>query len=122
MIEIEALTEEIKIKDDFDEKIKDMGINSICICGSMRFANEILSIGFLIENKYAIAVFPPFADPLHKVPINENNLNISHRTKIERSDAILVVDINGYIGASMRKEIAYAYNIHKPVIYLSNYI
>lgn len=122
MIEMETLTEEITVKDDFDEKIKGMGINSICICGSMKFENEMLSIGYLIENRYAIAVFLPFSDPLHKVPVNKDNLDIVHKTKIERSDAVLVVDINEYIGTSTRKEIAYAYNIHKPVIYLSNYI
>lgn len=120
MIELESLT---KItRNDFEEKIKNMNINSICLCGSMRYEMEMRSIGYLIENKYGIAAFIPFSDPMHMIEINEDNLDRSHRTKIERSDAVLIIDIDGYMGTSTRKEIAYAYSIHKPVIYLSNYI
>lgn len=40
-----------------------------------------------------------------------------HRKKIDISDAIYVVNINGYIGESTRKEIEYANNNGKEVIY-----
>ena len=41
-----------------------------------------------------------------------------HYKKIEISDAIYVVNVDGYIGSSTRKEIEYAKEIGKEVKYL----
>jgi hypothetical protein len=43
-----------------------------------------------------------------------------HFRKIDLSDEIFVIDVNGYIGSSTRKEIAYAKQQNKPVRYYSN--
>lgn len=40
-----------------------------------------------------------------------------HKKKIDISDAIYVVNIDGYIGSSTRSEIEYAKNNGKEVIY-----
>ena len=45
-----------------------------------------------------------------------------HRQKIDISDGIYVVDINGYIGQSVKNEIEYAQQNNKEIIYHSNFI
>ena len=41
--------------------------------------------------------------------------------KIDISDGIYVMDIDGYIGESVRKEIEYAQNHNKEIIYHSKF-
>lgn len=43
-----------------------------------------------------------------------------HRAKIDLSDAIFVVNVDGYIGESTRGEIEYAKQIGKEIIYLES--
>ena len=49
-------------------------------------------------------------------------LKKSHFKKIELSDAILVVNINNYIGESTNLEIDYAKKLGKEIIYYTNLI
>jgi hypothetical protein len=43
-----------------------------------------------------------------------------HRIKIDLSDSIYVVNVDGYIGESVKKEIEYAKERGKEIIYLEN--
>ncbi len=43
-----------------------------------------------------------------------------HFRKIDISDEIFVIDVNGYIGNSTRKEIEYAEKMGKAIRYFSN--
>lgn len=47
-------------------------------------------------------------------------LEICHYKKIALSDAIFVINKNGYIGASVKKEILYAKEHNKEILYLEN--
>ncbi|MDE5863122.1 MAG: hypothetical protein K2H34_02125, partial [Lachnospiraceae bacterium] len=49
------------------------------------------------------------------------SLEKAHFKKIERSDAIYVVDIQGYIGNQVSKEIEYAKNNGKEIIFHSEF-
>ena len=40
-----------------------------------------------------------------------------HKEKIKLSDAILVVNVDGYIGNSTKSEIEYAKSLNKEIIY-----
>jgi len=44
-----------------------------------------------------------------------------HKRKIDLSDEVFVLNVNGYIGESTRGEIDYALSISKPVKYLEPY-
>jgi hypothetical protein len=44
-----------------------------------------------------------------------------HLRKIDLSDCIFVIDKDGYIGASTKREIEYAKNTGKTVAYMTNY-
>ena len=41
-----------------------------------------------------------------------------HKRKIDMSDAIFVVNVNGYIGESTKSEISYAKSKNKEILYL----
>ena len=49
------------------------------------------------------------------------DLEAAHFKKIEISDAIYVLDINGYIGQQVTKEIEYAESLGKEIIYNSEF-
>jgi len=45
-----------------------------------------------------------------------------HKEKIKISDAILVVDVNWYIGNSTKSEIEYAKSLNKEILYYTDLI
>ena len=94
----------------------------ITLCGSMKFEKEMKKVAFTLETKYNMCVL--------QCVYNEENLEITkdeitalnhaHFEKIKISDAIYVVNVDGYIGNSTAKEIEYAKKLGKEVIYLEN--
>ena len=69
---------------------------------SVQFAGLLIATDFkTIENK-----------------INSYAISDLHYNKIKISDAIYVVNVNGYIGNSTGKEIEYAKKLGKEVMYL----
>ena len=51
---------------------------------------------------------------------NKITLDLVHLAKILNSDAIVVLDVNGYIGKSAAKQIEWAEIMGKEIYYLSN--
>lgn len=90
----------------------------ITLCGSARFRKEIDEVQkslalqghliFTIENLESVEITKEI----------ENMLDITHRKKIDLSDAIYVINLNGYIGESTSNEIEYARKNGKEVMYL----
>lgn len=59
-----------------------------------------------------------------KFELNEQEiefLNKAHYKKIELADAIYVVDVKGYLGEQVKKEIAFAQGCGKEIIYHSDF-
>ena len=98
-------------------------MKTVTICGSMKFEKEMQRIAFLLETKHDLNVL--------QCVYNTDNLEISekersflenaHFRKIELSDAIYVVDIEGYIGNQVSKEIEFAKSKGKEIILHSEY-
>lgn len=87
------------------------------ICGSMRFAEEMKEISYTLEAQKGYNILQcVYCDGK---PTNEElkRLEAAHYRKIDLSDAIYVVNIGGYIGDSVRKEIEYAEKSGKEVLY-----
>lgn len=101
--------------------------NIICLCGSTRFMDAffeagwkwtlrgwiVLSVGVCKHadkdgGHGAEAIGQDCADMLDEL----------HFRKIDLSDLVLVLNVDGYIGKSTSKEIAYAKRVGKKVIYL----
>ena len=82
----------------------------ITLCGSMRFKNEMISIACIQ------CVYFPQNKKLSDFELER--LSKLHYKKIEISDAIYVVNVNGYIGESTKKEIEYARSLNKELLSL----
>lgn len=92
----------------------------VTICGSMRYANEMIKVSQMLETKLGYCVIQCVYELDKAVLENEkemNNIVMAHYKKIDISDAIYVLNINGYIGDSTRREIEYAKTHGKEVIY-----
>lgn len=96
----------------------------ITLCGSTKFkqAFEIINKQLSLEGYvvYSVAFFA-HADDVELTSDQKEMLDNVHKQKIENSDAILVINIDGYIGDSTRNEIEYAQSLNKTVKYLSDF-
>lgn len=96
-----------------------MDIKVITICGSMRYSKEMMKIAEELELKKSYAVIQCVynIDGQRYEGVDASILDKIHRKKIDISDAIYVVNIDGYIGNSTKNEIQYAKDNGKEVIY-----
>ena len=93
------------------------------LCGSMKFEKQMKDIAWKLESTQGYNII--------QCVYNENNCTIdtkilaklkeAHYKKIDLSDGIYVVDINGYIGESVKYEIEYSIENRKEVIYHSKF-
>ena len=94
----------------------------VTLCGSVRFWDKIQEVSerLELENEYVvIGIIPHMMD--RDLTENEKDLlGEFHLKKIDLSDAIYVVNVDGYIGESVKKEIEYAKEKGKEIIYLEN--
>ena len=92
---------------------------NVAICGSMRFYDEMVSIAKHMETEMGYAVrLPEMPGETEPDPDEKRQLGEMHLRKIDASDAIYVLNINGYIGESVRREIEYAKEHGKEIIYM----
>lgn len=96
-----------------------MNVKVITICGSMRYSKQMMKIAEELELKegYAVIQCVYNVDGLKYEGLDASILDKIHRKKIDISDAIYVVNIDGYIGNSTKNEIEYAKNKGKEIIY-----
>ena len=97
-------------------------MKTLTICGSMRFEKEMQETAYYLETQkgynilqciYTVAGIEPTAEDLKA-------LELAHYQKIDISDGIYVLNIGGYIGESVRREIAYAQLQGKEIVYHCN--
>ncbi len=89
------------------------------ICGSMRFEQEMREIAYALETQNGYNILQCIYTTPETVPNHEElqRLEAAHYAKIDLSDGIYVVNIGGYIGDSVRKEIEYAGKHGKEIRY-----
>ena len=95
----------------------------VAICGSMKFENEMKKIAFDLETKHNMCVLQCVYNE-EKSKLSEKEiaaLNSAHFRKIELSDAIYLVNLNGYIGEQVKKEIDFAQTHGKKVIFHTDF-
>lgn len=98
----------------------------ITVCGSMRFYKEMMEATEKMELK-GNCMLPPIYNPSrpHKDDFTEEEakmLDAMHKERIKLSDAIFVINVDGYIGSSTQKEIEFAKSLNKEVIYYTNFV
>lgn len=94
----------------------------VTLCGSVKFWNKIqeMSERLELENEYAVIGIIPHVMDRDLTEYEKGLLGELHRIKIDLSDAIFVVNVGGYIGESVKKEIEYAKERGKEIIYSEN--
>lgn len=94
----------------------------VTLCGSLRFWDKIqeMSEQLELEKGYVVLGIVPHVLDRELADAEKDLLGELHRAKIDLSDAIFVVNVGGYIGESVKSEIAYAKEIGKEVLYLEN--
>ena len=93
-------------------------MKTLTICGSMRFAEQMREIAYLLEVRDGYNVLQcVYGGETGPDTSERERLAAAHYRKIELSDGIYVVNIGGYIGDSVRREIEYARHLGKDVLY-----
>lgn len=98
-------------------------MKTITICGSMKYEKEMPQIAFKLETKHGYNVLQCVYN-LEKeelTPSEQETLKEAHYKKIDLSDGIYVVDIQGYMGSSTKEEIRYAKENGKEIIMHSGF-
>ena len=89
----------------------------ITLCGSLKFKKEMMEIAekmALLGNCILTPIYP-IIENVERTEEQLAKLKEEHFKRIELSDAILVVNVNNYIGDSTSLEIEYAKKLEKEV-------
>ena len=96
----------------------------ITLCGSMKFQKYMMCAAeemALLGNCILTPIYPT-SENSERTEEQLEMLKEEHFKKIELSDAILVVNVDGYIGNSTKSEIEYAKSLNKEVLYYTDLI
>lgn len=98
----------------------------ITVCGSLRFVKEMMEITEKMElqgNCMLVPIYNP--NRPSKDDFTEKEalmLDKMHKERIKLADAILVVNVDGYIGKSTAKEIEFAKSLNKEIMYYTDLV
>ncbi|WP_243414668.1 hypothetical protein [Sporosalibacterium faouarense] len=106
-------------------EIQMRGINMkvITLCGSTKFKKQFNQTNAFLTLQGNIVISVAFFEQSEGLEITKEQADILgevHFRKIDISDEIFVIDVNGYIGDSTKKEIEYAEKKGKVIRYYSN--
>lgn len=98
----------------------------IAVCGSLRFIKEMMDITEKMELQGNCMLVPIYnSNKPNKDAYSEKEaltLDNMHKDRIKLSDAILVVNVNNYIGSSTKNEIEFAKSLNKEIIYYTDLV
>lgn len=118
--------------EDIIKRAAAMPTRIITLCGSSRFIETFAVMAWLFEKEGSITLglhlLPPdymkekghgdIDGHLAEAEGVAEHMDALHFKKIEISDSIYVINIDGYIGESTAREITYAESLGKPISYL----
>ena len=97
----------------------------ITVCGSYKFKKEMVEITEAMALKGNCMLTPIELTKTDKEAYTKDEalmLDKMHKEKIKLSDAILVVNVNDYIGSSTKSEIEYARALNKEILYYTDLV
>ncbi len=96
----------------------------ITMCGSLEFQKEMMKVAekIALDGYCVLTPVYPVLENIERTEEQLIKLKEAHFKRIELSDAILVVNINNYIGESTNLEIDYAKKLGKEIIYYTDLI
>jgi hypothetical protein len=100
----------------------------VCLCGSTRFKKEFEMINkqLTLCGKIVLSVgcFPHTDDKGSPEDVlGENvkyNLDQLHLKKVELADEVYIINVNGYIGNSTKRELNHAIALNKQISYFTD--
>jgi uncharacterized protein YkuJ len=95
----------------------------ITLCGSTKFKEQFEQANAFLTLQGNIVISVAFFEQTEGFEITEEQAELLgdlHFRKIDISDEIFVIDVNGYIGNSTRNEIEYAGKTGKTIRYYSD--
>lgn len=111
-----SLSELLKAKEQSTKPLK------IVHCGSTRKAREAFEQWRLEDTLRGHIVLTIGAhkndDDLQISPAQAVRLDVLHLWKIEEADYVRILNVGGYIGESTRREVEYALQLKKPLLFL----
>lgn len=100
------------------------GFKVVTLCGSTRFKDKFFEIqkkltleGYIV---ISVGLFGHSGDDEVWTDGVKEMLDKMHLSKIDMADEIFVINVDGYIGESTKREIAYAKSKGKIINYLEN--
>jgi len=99
----------------------------VCLCGSTRFMDAFFAAGWAFTLKGYIILSIGVckhadADGAHGAemlgPAVVQQLDELHHRKIDLADEVMILNVDGYIGESTRRELEYARLLGKPIYFL----
>lgn len=124
---INELNEQLEIMESggTNKRIREeLGYKIITLCGSSKFKKEFTewNLRLTMEGHIVMSVAAfGHADKIDWTNEEKEKLDLVHRRKIDYSDDIFVIDVDGYIGASTKYAIQYAKKNNKKVNYMSKH-
>ena len=95
----------------------------ITVCGSMKYKKEMMEITEKMALEGNCMITPIYLTKANKSDYTSENFETLakvHYEKIKNSDAILVVNVDNYIGESTSKEIDFAKSLNKEILYYTD--
>lgn len=95
----------------------------ITVCGSYKYEKEMKEITEYMALQGNCMITPIDLCKPNKEAYTEEQaimLDKMHKEKIKLADAILVVNVNGYIGNSTKSEIEFAKSLNKEILYYTD--
>lgn len=128
--EIAEAIENLDIKKNRRKKLNKINLknklenmNVITLCGSTKYKDEFLMVNKWLTLQGNVVISVAMFGHVDKEPLSVDEkivLDEIHKKKIDLAAEIFVVDVDGYIGSSTKKEIEYAMANGKTVSYLSS--
>ena len=98
-------------------------MNVITLCGSTKYKDEFLMVNKWLTLQGNIVISVSMFGHVDKEPLTleeKITLDAIHKGKIDLANEIFVVNVNGYIGESTKKEIEYADSKGKKIRFLTD--
>jgi len=95
---------------------------TVCLIGSTRFSDAYREANLCetLDGKIVLTIGcdTKSDEMLHLTPKDKTCLDVLHLCKIDQADEVLVLNVNGYVGESTRREIEYAERLGKKLRWL----
>ena len=95
----------------------------ITLCGSTKFKSVFNRVAQRISLKGHIVLTPHIFSHADNIELTEEKFQTLKKVQLDKiamSDAIIIINVDGYIGESTREEIEYAEKLNKEIIYLED--